>query len=382
MSNLIFGYIMRVSYSLSFYCRPSKASKGEAPLELSIIINGQRVFLNLPIKFKPSEFNRKRKPDTINSIIESFRTKAQEAVSEILDEGLPLTAHTLRDKLKTGGTRSKTITTIFDEYLIHIKPRVGRSMTPSVYRKYELIKEKASLFFGPDKEIVSVKPKDIESFYDSLKLEYKDSTSGGMMTKLRTIFKYAFTNGYIRTDPTGLLKVSKGEVKREFLTSDEINRLITTEVSPRLEKVRVIALVQLYTGTAYIDAQRFDYKNTKEVDGITLYSNIRQKTKVPFTAIVLPQLKTILEPYNGKCPQMPNQVVNRYLKELAFACNIDKNLHTHIFRKSYATNLLQSGIPMSTISTCMGHTNSSITAKVYAFTTDNLIAEQAKQLLN
>ena len=165
------------------------------------------------------------------------------------------------------------------------------------------------------------------------------------------------------------------------MTSDEINRLITTEVSPRLEKVRVIALVQLYTGTAYIDAQRFDYKNTKEVDGITLYSNIRQKTKVPFTAIVLPQLKTILEPYNGKCPQMPNQVVNRYLKELAFACNIDKNLHTHIFRKSYATNLLQSGIPMSTISTCMGHTNSSITAKVYAFTTDNLIAEQAKQLL-
>ena len=165
------------------------------------------------------------------------------------------------------------------------------------------------------------------------------------------------------------------------MTPEELSRLITTELPDKLEKVRTIALVQLYTGTAYIDAQRFDFKKTKEVDGITLYSNIRQKTKVPFTAIVLPQLKEILEPYGGKCPQMPNQVLNRYLKELAFICNIDKNLHTHIFRKTYATNLLHSNIPISTIQLCMGHTTPTITAKVYAFTTDNLIAEQAKQML-
>ena len=374
---------MRTTFNLAFYCRPSKATKsGEAPIELSISINGTRVFLNLPVKVLPSEFNKRKKPDHILDLINSFRLKAQEAIADLMSEGLPITAGMLRERLQTGGVKTKTISSIFDEYLIHIKPRVGKSMTPSVYRKYELIKDKAALFFGSERELVTIKPKDIDSFYDLLKSEYKDSTSGGMMTKLRTIFKYSFTNGYIKSDPTGLLKVSKGEVKREYLTPDELSRLITAEVSPRLEKVRTIALVQLYTGTAYTDAQRFDYKNTKEVDGITLYSSIRQKTKVPFTAIVLPQLKHILEPYGGKCPQMPNQVVNRYLKELAFVCNIDKNLHTHVFRKTYATNLLQSGIPMSTISTCMGHTNSSITAKVYAFTTDNLVAEQAKVLFN
>lgn len=372
---------MRTSYSLSFYCRPSKTgNNGEAPLELSIIVNGQRVFLNLPVKFKPTEFNKKRKPETIITIIESFRQKAQEAISDILSQGLPLTAHTLRDILRTGGTRSKTVETLTNEYLLYIKPRVGHSMCPSVYHKYELTKGLLISFFGKDREIVTIRHTDVETLYNQLKSIYKDSTSGGMITKVKTIFKFALINGYIKSDPTGLLKVSKGEVKREYLTPDELSRLITAEVSPRLEKVRTIALVQLYTGTAYIDAQRFDYKNTKEVDGITLYSSIRQKTKVPFTAIVLPQLKQILEPYGGKCPQMPNQVVNRYLKELAFVCNIEKNLHTHVFRKTYATNLLQSGIPMSTISTCMGHTNSSITAKVYAFTTDNLVAEQAKVL--
>jgi site-specific recombinase XerD len=373
---------MRTSYSLSFYCRPSKVGKtGEAPLELSIIVNGQRVFLNLPVKFKPSEFNKKHKPEAIQTIIYSFRQKAQEAIADLLSEGLPITASTLRDILKTGGIVSKTIENLTDEYLKYIKPRVGHTMCKEVYRKYELTKDTLISFFGKDKEIVSVKPTDIEALYNELKSQYKDSTSGGMMTKVKTMFKFAFANGYIKTDPTSMTKVSKGEVLVEYLTPEELSRLTTTELPDKLEKVRTIALVQLYTGTAYIDAQRFDFKKTKEVDGITLYSSTRQKTKVPFTAIVLPQLKEILEPYGGKCPQMPNQVLNRYLKELAFICKIDKNLHTHIFRKTYATNLLHSNIPISTIQLCMGHTTPTITAKVYAFTTDNLIAKQAKQML-
>ena len=59
-------FVMRTTNSIQFYCRKSKENKnGESPLEMSICLNGERKFINLPIKFKPEEFNRKRQPQTI-----------------------------------------------------------------------------------------------------------------------------------------------------------------------------------------------------------------------------------------------------------------------------------------------------------------------------
>ena len=48
---------MRATHSINFYCRQSKANKqGYAPIELSITLNGRRVFINLPRSEKPDDF--------------------------------------------------------------------------------------------------------------------------------------------------------------------------------------------------------------------------------------------------------------------------------------------------------------------------------------
>ena len=40
---------MKTTLGIAFYCRPSKASQktGLAPVELSLIVNGKRIFLQL-----------------------------------------------------------------------------------------------------------------------------------------------------------------------------------------------------------------------------------------------------------------------------------------------------------------------------------------------
>ena len=44
----------KTTFSISYYCRKSKQNKqGQAPLELCININGERIFVNLPAKFFP-----------------------------------------------------------------------------------------------------------------------------------------------------------------------------------------------------------------------------------------------------------------------------------------------------------------------------------------
>ena len=45
-------------YNFSFICRASKIDKkGFAPIELSIIINGTRTYVILPMKYGPTLFN-------------------------------------------------------------------------------------------------------------------------------------------------------------------------------------------------------------------------------------------------------------------------------------------------------------------------------------
>ena len=370
---------MRNSFNVRFYCRPSKAgTDGLSPLEMSINVNSKRLFVNLPSKFKATDFNKKRRPQEITDVIEQFRTKVNEAVSDILSEGQPITSYTLRDRLKTGGIKSRTVKDLFDEYIEHQKPRLGHSLTEPALNKYALAGAFIYNILTQDREITSIRPADMELVYNLLKAQYKESSAGGFMTRIRTVFNYAFINGYIRSNPTAELKISKGKPVKEFLTIEELNRIENLELdNPRLERARDLFLFQAYGGgMAYCDMAAFNPKTMKEVEGTYVYSGIRQKTKQPFTTVILPKALDILAKYHYSLPNLRNQVQNRYLKEIQIAAHIDKELHTHIARKSYATLLMNKDVPISTITKCMGHSNSTITTRVYAFTEEDTIARQ------
>ena len=50
----------RFTSTVQFYCRESKSNKqGFAPIEMSLIIAGERVFVNTHYKYPPKDFKRK-----------------------------------------------------------------------------------------------------------------------------------------------------------------------------------------------------------------------------------------------------------------------------------------------------------------------------------
>ena len=66
----------KTTFSINYYCRKSRQNKnGQAPLELCMNINGERVFINLPTKFSPAEFNKKRIPAHIEELLNQYRIK-------------------------------------------------------------------------------------------------------------------------------------------------------------------------------------------------------------------------------------------------------------------------------------------------------------------
>ena len=79
-------------------------------------------------------------------------------------------------------------------------------------------------------------------------------------------------------------------------------------------------------------------------------------------------------------PVLSNQKMNSYLKEIADACNINKNLTYHIARHTFATTVtLSNGVPTETVSKMLGHRNIK-TTQHYAKILDKKISEDMKNL--
>ena len=60
---------MRNTFDIAFYCRSSRMNKkGIAPIEMSVSLNGNRAFINLPMKAEPGKFASQAKSTKSNAI--------------------------------------------------------------------------------------------------------------------------------------------------------------------------------------------------------------------------------------------------------------------------------------------------------------------------
>lgn len=369
---------MRTTFNITFYCRESKANReGLSPLEMSININGDRLFLNLPTKYKPNEFNKKRKPTYIQETIDQYRIKANEVVTDLMRNDIPVTANTVREYMRNGGIKSKTIEDLWTEYLALINIRVGVSMEKTVYRKYELSRDLCFEILSPNKELSSIINADMVKVYDTLKAKFKASTAAGYFTKIKTVFSYAIDNAYMKINPFNGIKIDKGHTEIVYLTESEIKALETVELEGYLDRARDLLLFQLYGGgMAYVDMIHFNPKKMENINGTYIYEGRRQKTNIPFTTVILPKAIDILDKYDSNLPFISNQKLNQYAKDVQRAANIKTTITTHVMRKTYATMMINKSVPISTVSKLMGHSSPTITAKIYAHTKTETIATE------
>lgn len=97
----------------------------------------------------------------------------------------------------------------------------------------------------------------------------------------------------------------------------------------------------MYTGLSNIEVQRFDAnKHLFEQNNKKWISFDRQKTAVYIGIPLFRKALTILEKYDYELPIISLGKRNAYLKEIAVLCRIEKNLTTHVARKTFGAYLL------------------------------------------
>ena len=187
----------------------------------------------------------------------------------------------------------------------------------------------------------------------------------------------AIKEGYLNDNPAKEVKVKRFPGHREFLTADELEKLVELYFNGFLNRshrnILRYFLFSCFTGLRYSDIKELKGKHIKKVlyDGQEKYFVEKTQHKTDdFVEIPLPEVAIKLLP-EYLYPEIPvfdvktNQVTNRELKKIMQVAEIDKNISFHSARHTYATLLLNKGVDISVVSKLVGHRDLA-TTRIYA----------------
>lgn len=373
---------------LKFVVRASKARKdGQSPIELSVIVNGERSIIALDRKCKATIFNpstQKVKGDKeTNAYLASVTNKCYMLDTELTKMYGCYSLLKFIEAFKNGITKQVTIVKAFNEVIedIRIKKENGK-LTRSTLSKYVTTLDYFIQFLNEkhntsDISLSSLTSGHINKFYDFLCTKLCNNSAVQKMKTFKSVLLYCVDEGYITTSP---FKVKLHIDKLEYhpLSIDEVNKIIDKNISnERLSKVRDLFVFQCMTGLAYADMAALTKQDIQ--DGVIVRR--RMKTKVQSIIPILDVARAILEKYDYKLPVLSNQKYNSYLKELGDICGIEQELHSHLARHTCATILLNKGVALTTVSKVLGHSNSKITESVYAQLQTNTIVAEVSNIM-
>ena len=375
---------MRNTYSITFYCRSSKSTKtGLAPIEISILINGKRCFIQLPRKEYPEVFKKSiesKRNNPVKEYVDEVRNQFNQIQLDMMKNGVPLTSENLKGYFRTGGVKQFTIEDAFNEYTEILRKRVGVNLTYPAFKKY---KDAFSCFYkyvDKTKELTTITPATIEKFLVEINQVYQASTVNGIMTKLKTVIQYQRDNNRIQINPFINVKYSKGKKDIIYLTEAEIDELYTLKIENKsLSDVRDAFILQASTGLAYCDIAALTKDDIKiDEDGTHYIIKNRRKTGTQFTTIVLDKGVEILKKHNYELHIITNQKYNLFLKTIQALTGIETKLTTHLARKTFGTLLINKGVRLETVSKALGHSNTKITQSTYAKLLNNTVVNELK----
>jgi site-specific recombinase XerD len=398
---------MTKTFNILFYVRRDKADEqGNAPVYCRITVDGKRSELAIKrqvalTKWQPSKGYVKgtnEEARSLNTYIDSVRTKIYEHQKLLMDANKPVTAEAIKNSFLGISQKSKSLFQMFEEHNEKIKQLVGKQFAQGTHERYvtvlkhlkEFVQKRYSL---SEYYVGEVNHEFIQEFDHFLRVVHNcaNNSASQYLKNFKKIIRLATAKGLISIDPFLNYKIKLKKVDRGFLLQEELDAIqAKTFTIPRLSQVRDIFLFQCYTGLAYADLKKLSKEHIiKGADGELWISTHRTKTDTAVNVPLLPEAVAILNKYeshpesNNKgllLPVLSNQKMNAYLKEIGDLCGITKNLSSHIGRHTFASQVtLANGISLEVVSKMLGHSNIN-TTKIYARMVDSRVSEEMQGL--
>ena len=188
--------------------------------------------------------------------------------------------------------------------------------------------------------------------------------------KLKAALKQAYKDGLLNTDLNGKVEAAKtAETQRNYLTIEELNKLVKTECANPL--LKQAALFSALTGLRFSDIAKLLWSELEYVEGQGYFIHYKQqKTKgvevMPISeqafGLLREREKTTENVFEGL---QYSAYQNKHLLKWVSTAGITKDITFHCFRHTFATLQLSNGTDIYTVSKMLGHRELK-TTQVYA----------------
>jgi len=394
--------MMSKTFGLLFYLKKNKASaSGTLPIYLRITIDGKRTEIStkrtIEIKKWSVEANKAigRTEDIreLNAYLDSLVSKVYQCQRDLIQDNKEVTTETLKNKFLGIEEKQVTLINLFKDHNKQVERLIGNGYSAGTLERYKTVCKHLQEFMKhtynvSDYRLNKINHKFITDFEFYLKSERECAHNSTIkyIKNFKKIVRIAIANDWIVKDPFLNYKVQLKEVKREFLSEEEMQTMLEKDLhTHRLELVRDIFIFCCYTGLAYSDVKKLSKDSIViGIDGEKWIKTNRTKTGTRSSIPLLPPALKILKKYENSplsvskgvlLPVLSNQKSNAYLKEIADLCGIKKNLTTHLARHTFATTVtLSNGVGIESVSKMLGHTSIK-TTQHYAKILDSKVSD-------
>lgn len=371
--------------------------KNEAPIYLRITKNRKTTFVSLQISVLPEYWDKDRECIKKNTKIKGYvrlnnfiDNKRMEMKNQLMNA--ELTDNTLSSK-KIKEIISGEESIDFFEYADRYLQSIENTESVRLYTQCKTVLNKLERFNKSRRlRFTDITISYLKRFSEHLSLQYNNrlNTISTNLKVIRKLYNLAILEELIQEDksPFKKLKLEWERSNINYLTKEDIEKIKSVVLDPSSKDyhVRNLFVFAIYVGGLRIsDLLMLRWRDIQDDTRVKVYT---QKTKTNLT-IKLPKVAIeILSLYKTAniqtasdfiFPFMSNDVdfsnpkylykkissinaaINYRLKEVAVKAKIDKHLHFHMSRHTFATRGLEIGLPLSHVSKLMGHSSVKMT---------------------
>ncbi len=400
------------SFSINFFIKKDKASKGNAPIYARITVNRKFVDISLKRRVKMNAWEQDKQRvngscQDANEIREKIRTTRNEinlAYDELKYNKELITAASIKAKIEGIDEEQTTLLWLINYHNTEIKKLLEAGTMKNYYSTERYIKE----FLLKKKKrrdiyLSQLDYKFVVDFEIYLRQRQPDKgqrpcTNNTVMKhieRLRKMINIALKNEWLIKDPFLRFERKIINKDRQALEIDELERVKALNLGKDGHRiVRDIFVFSCYTGLSFADMCLLSEEHlVNDIEGENWIEMIRHKTanfsEKKFFVLLLSEALELIKKYRNHpmaaytetiFPLFSNQTTNRYLKIISKLAGLDKQLTFHIARHTFATTItLENGVPMESVSRMLGHT-SIRTTQIYSKVKKKKIGNDMKVL--
>ncbi|MBM3454786.1 MAG: site-specific integrase [Bacteroidetes bacterium] len=202
--------------------------------------------------------------------------------------------------------------------------------------------------------------------------------------KVKAALKQAYKDGILQTDlNTKISPIKAAETRREYLTIEELNKLVKTPCNNDL--LKRAALFSAVTGLRFSDIQKMVWGELEYIEGQGYFLNFSQKKTngieyYPVSEQAVSLLNEKGEPTAKVFEGLEYSAYhNKHLFQWIGAAGITKDITFHCFRHTFATLQLFNGTDIYTVSKMLGHKDLK-TTQIYAKIVDDTKRKAADKI--